>query len=112
MPRVSCVHSILVKLKHEWKLKRWKGKASSQMASYFSGTKGIKREFHGPGGLALYLGVWLAMCLLETDIFEVDASTIKSLMSGTYVTINKAQSLSPTLQECIFPMQNFNVYLL
>ena len=31
----------------------------------------------------------LAICLSEMNVFEMDASATKSLMSGTYITIKK-----------------------
>lgn len=45
-----------------------------------------KRKLHGWGGLTLYPVVLLAVCFLEMAVFEVGASTIKSLMSGMYIT--------------------------
>lgn len=39
-------------------------------------------------GVALYLVVLLAKCLVRMDIFEVDVSGINSLMLGTYYKQN------------------------
>lgn len=38
-------------------------------------------------GLAPYLVVQLVICLLGTDVFEMEAWAIKGLMSGTYETL-------------------------
>ena len=83
----------------EWELKLWEGKARGQMISYLSQPDlSKKRELHERGGLALYLVWQLAMCVLEMGVFEVDASAIKTLMSGTYVTVKKANCQALTRQ--------------
>lgn len=57
-------------------------KTSGPNGQLWKSTKISKGEEHGSGGrrgcgLALYRVVWLAMCLFERAIFEVNASTIK-----------------------------------
>lgn len=48
------------------------------------------REVEEWGSLALPLVLWLALCLLEMGVFEVDALSTQSLLSGIYITIKKA----------------------
>ena len=48
------------------------------------------RELEEWGSLALPLVLWLALCLLEMGVFEVDALSTQSLLSGIYITIKKA----------------------
>ena len=92
VPVVLWVLSLLVSLKHKWELKHGMGKASGQPNGQLSRSTraSSKEELHGWGSLVLYLVVQLAMCFFEMNLFEVDSSAIKSLMSGNYITINKA----------------------
>lgn len=48
-------------------------------------------------GAAWVLTSHVVLCLFEMDIFEVDASTIKSLISGTYITTKKVNCQPVTL---------------
>ena len=47
-----------------------------------------------PGSLSNWIAgncvTQLALCLFDVDVFETDASAIKSLMSGTYIIIKAA----------------------
>ena len=71
--------------------------AVSQMAIQATRISPPKKERLENSSLALYLAVQLAMCLFKMDVFEMKASAIKSLMSGTYITIKKANCQVPTL---------------
>ena len=46
----------------------------------------LKGDLHGWGSLALYLVVQLAMCFFHINVFEEDASVIKSFVSSIYIT--------------------------
>lgn len=56
-----------------------KKKNSSPNGQLSRSTKISKTKEHGGGGigLALYLVMWLAVCLFQIALFEVDASAIK-----------------------------------
>lgn len=47
----------------------------------------LKQGWHG---LAFYLVLWLAVCLLEIAVFEGDGLTIERFVSGTWIIIKKA----------------------
>ena len=92
MPRVPWVHSVLINLNHR------SGNQSAgrekhvvdQMASYLG-----QAEFSGRekgtflGGWPGFLSSPVAGHVFELDVFEVDASATKSLMSGTYIIVKK-----------------------
>ena len=68
-----------------------KGKAESLMCQS-QGYSGLSEEvFHGWGKLSAYLVIvsHLMRCFFNITVFEMDASEIKNLKSGTYITIKK-----------------------
>lgn len=75
-PRVSQAHSLLVFIALEWEFKAPE-KTSGSNAQLSNSTKiSTTKSLNMGGGLALFLVLWLAMCLLEIVIFEVNASAI------------------------------------
>ena len=50
----------------------------------------LKGDLQEWDSLAFYLFVYLAMCLFEMNVFEMDTSVIKSLMTGMYIIILKS----------------------
>lgn len=50
------------------------------------------------GWLPLYLVLLMGICLLEMDVFDVNAWAIKRLMSDTYINIKKVNCQELTLQ--------------
>lgn len=60
--------------------KAWEGKSKQLNSRLSRSTSFLKKKKELPGWcrLAFYTIVWLAMCVFQMDIFEVDASAIKS----------------------------------
>ena len=75
-PRVSWAHSLLVNLKYQsGNLQQGRKKASGWNGQLLKSTKIFKqRSLSGGRPPAFYLVIWLAMCILEIAIFELDAS--------------------------------------
>lgn len=75
-----------------------KGKSKvTQVVSYLSPSvfkRGASRVGWS-GSLSSYVA---GVCLLEMNVFEMDALAIRSLMSGTYIAIKKANCQALILQ--------------
>ena len=78
-------------------LRHEKGEAESPKWSAIQVTRGfLKGEFHGwgqPGSLSSCFAsscvTQLEIRLFKMDVFEVNASAMKNIMPGTYITIKK-----------------------
>lgn len=68
-----CGLTLLVNLKHKRRNLKDRKRQVAQMASYGKQPRSLKHESLSAGGnLALYAVLWLAMCLSELAVFEVD----------------------------------------
>lgn len=89
--------AVTMNLKHRSRNYCRKGKTSCLTVRYLNQPEASKtKETSGVGGLALYLHVWLAMCLFQTAVFETHVWAIKSLMSDTCFIYFKTLSCACT----------------
>ena len=80
MPSVLQIHSLLVNLKH--KSRHYSIGMEKQDHSRNQLSRSLwafhKHEFNGWSSLALYQVVWLAVCLIQMDAFEMEVLAMKS----------------------------------